>query len=202
MTKAVSEPTVKVRRQWNDDNIATYRVSDVSGLHMSDVSGGIEARANREYLCGYVACDAALEGAVSHSCAHGQGPHRIKVCIVKKDNATRIYHLLLRRLEWEARLRHCPFAVDLGDRAPDPTAVSDWLGEHCAPGDYAEVAGGWWTLVAGWGNKRGPRGPQVWFAQLSTARAFSCSFGARLLHHQNQQKQFAAAHFMCSRGAA
>ena len=33
-----------------------------------------------------VRCDAALEGEVSHSCLHGDGPHRIKVCVVAKDN--------------------------------------------------------------------------------------------------------------------
>jgi hypothetical protein len=27
-----------------------------------------------------------LEGDLAHSCQHGEGPHRIKICIVKKDN--------------------------------------------------------------------------------------------------------------------
>jgi hypothetical protein len=38
------------------------------------------------YLCGYVWCDAAVEGEVAHSCRHGEDPQRIKVCVVKKDN--------------------------------------------------------------------------------------------------------------------
>jgi hypothetical protein len=198
VAQGISELTVRVRRQWNDDRIATYRIEDLSGLHMSDVSGGIQARANREYLCGYVACDRALKGAVPHSCEHGRGPHRIKVCVVKKDNSARIYHLLQRRLEWEARLRHCPFAVDLGDQPPDPTAVQAWLSEHCAPDGYAEVACGWWRGEAGRGGKRSPRGPQVWFSYLPTAIAFAQCFAARLLRHQNQAKQCAAALFMCS----
>jgi hypothetical protein len=195
VSRPCSELTVKVRRQWDDSRIATYRFEDVSGLHMSDVSGGIQARANRAYLCGYVLCDAALAGALPHSCGHGRGPHRIKVCVIKKDNPVRVYQMLQCRLHWEARLRHCPFAVDLGEEVPDADAVHAWLDEHCLPDGYVEVACGWWRLGAGWGNKRGPRGPQVWFSYLPTAAAFADCFGARLLHHQNQAKQCAAALF-------
>ena len=73
---------VYVRRQYNDHSIAGYHVEQLSRLHWSDVSGGVRARANRPYLCGYVWCDEAVEGAVAHSCAHGEGPHHVKVCVV------------------------------------------------------------------------------------------------------------------------
>ena len=197
VTHECSELTVRVRRQWNDARVATYRIADISGLHMSDISGGLGVRANRPYLCGYVACDAALAGTLPHSCEHGRGPHRIKVCAIKKDNSARVYQLLLCRLEWEVRLRHCPFAVDLGVEAFEANAVRAWLTEHCMPDGYVEVACGWWRPDAGWGSKRSPRGPQVWFSYLPTAIAFADSLGARLMDHQSQAKQCAAALFMC-----
>ena len=80
-------PTVWVRRQWDDYRKAAYRLADLSGFHKSDVSGGIGKAANRPYWHAYVYCDAMIEGELAHSCQHGKGPHRIKVCLVKKDNA-------------------------------------------------------------------------------------------------------------------
>jgi hypothetical protein len=53
---------VRVRRQYNDWRVATYRLEDVSGLHWDEVSGGVRAKANRSYLFGYVLCDAAVRG--------------------------------------------------------------------------------------------------------------------------------------------
>jgi len=45
------------------------------------------SRAPREFIHGYVFCDDMVAGELAHSCRHGNGPHRIKVCVVKKDNA-------------------------------------------------------------------------------------------------------------------
>lgn len=80
------ERFVWVRRQWNDWRSAKYRFEDLDGVHWSDLSGGIQVAAPRAFLHAYVWCDALLEGELAHSCRHGQGPHRIKVCIVQKDN--------------------------------------------------------------------------------------------------------------------
>jgi hypothetical protein len=77
---------VWVRRQFDSHKHAAYRFSDMSGWHWSDVSGGTQKRANRQYLHAYVMCDAMIAGELSHSCAHGPGPHRIKVCVTKMDN--------------------------------------------------------------------------------------------------------------------
>ncbi len=77
---------VWVRRQFDSHKHAAYRFSDMSGWHWSDVSGGTQKRANRQYLHAYVMCDAMIAGELSHSCAHGPGPHRIKVCVTKTDN--------------------------------------------------------------------------------------------------------------------
>src|SRR6266404_6284293 len=89
---------VVVRRQWNDWRTARYRIGDLDGLHMSDISGGINARAPRDFMHGYVSCDGMIDGELSHSCRHGEGPHRIKVCVVQKDNPKAVYKSLKQRL--------------------------------------------------------------------------------------------------------
>lgn len=75
-----------VRRQWNNMWRAAYKLSDVDGFHWSEFSGGIQQRANRPYVHAYVWCDDAVEGEVAHSCRHGDGPHKIKVCVTAVDN--------------------------------------------------------------------------------------------------------------------
>ena len=69
------EECVWVRRQWNDYRIGAFRLADVSGLHWSNVSGGVHALAPREFLHGYVSCQDILYGELAHSCQHGRGPH-------------------------------------------------------------------------------------------------------------------------------
>jgi hypothetical protein len=94
--------TVWVRRQYNDkDNRAAYRLSDIDGWHLSDVSGGRQDVANRAYWHAYVMCDAMIEGQVGHSCTHGPAPHRIKICVVKKDNDA-AWSRILRAAEGES----------------------------------------------------------------------------------------------------
>lgn len=86
---------VWVRRQWNDSRSITVRFADLQRPHWSETSGGVCARANRPYIHGYISCDLIPDGAeFGHSCLHGPGPHRIKVCIVAKDNERRIMTLL------------------------------------------------------------------------------------------------------------
>ena len=79
------DPLVYIRRQWNDYRVAAIALSKVQGVHWSDVSGGVRARAPRPFLHCFVLCN-DYEGELAHSCLHGSGPHSIKVCIVKKDN--------------------------------------------------------------------------------------------------------------------
>lgn len=77
---------VWVRRQFDDHRHAAYRLADVGGWHWSDISGGVQHRANRQYLHGYVWCDGMIAGELAHTCRHGPPPHRIKVCVTKKGN--------------------------------------------------------------------------------------------------------------------
>jgi hypothetical protein len=90
---------VTVRRQWNDWRKAVYRFHAIENVHWSDVSGGVNAHANREYLHGYVWCDKMVSGDLAHSCMHGKVPHRIKVCIVQIDNTKPIHQALKRSVE-------------------------------------------------------------------------------------------------------
>jgi hypothetical protein len=80
---------VYTRRHPNDWQTATYKLADIEELHWNNVSGGVGRRTSHDTLFGYVWCNGAVAGEVAHSCRHGQGPHRIKVCLPKglnKDN--------------------------------------------------------------------------------------------------------------------
>lgn len=84
---------VKIRRQWNDWRIAEADLSDMSNLHWDNISGGVYARAPRNFIHGYVNCD-SYNGDLSHSCTHGKRPHSIKVCVVKKDNDPKVFSVI------------------------------------------------------------------------------------------------------------
>jgi hypothetical protein len=84
-TEAAKNGEVFIRRQWNDFRVGSVTFSQVTGLHWSTYSGGVGASAPRPFIHGYIYCD-EVKGEISHSCAHGEGPHKIKVCLVKKDN--------------------------------------------------------------------------------------------------------------------
>ena len=79
----MDEKLVTVRRQWNSEMSATYRLQDVHNVHWDDTSSGVLAG---YFLHAHARCDSMLEGELDHSGTHGPCPHEIKVCIVKKDN--------------------------------------------------------------------------------------------------------------------
>jgi hypothetical protein len=89
--RRMQEPALYVRRQWNDWKIARVALSDFEGSHWSNVSGGIQATAPRDFIHGYILCNRILSGEIAHSCRHGRGPHVIKVCIVQKDNDPEVF---------------------------------------------------------------------------------------------------------------
>jgi hypothetical protein len=81
------ERFVWIRRQWNGTP-AKYRRDDFQSPHWSQDSGGRGGRQPRCFIFGYVMCDGSLDGEIGHSGSHGPCPHRIKVCVVAKDNTT------------------------------------------------------------------------------------------------------------------
>jgi hypothetical protein len=90
-----ADEVIQVRRQWNRGRrIATYRLRDISELRWGRLSGGLRHRTPQPFVHGYVMCDAMIGGRLAHSCAHGPGPHRIKVCLVRKGNESVWKHVL------------------------------------------------------------------------------------------------------------
>ena len=87
----MADQFVVVRRQWNNKRRARYRLSDFWGARWDNMSGGINRSAPRMFIHGYVLCDQLIEGDLAHSCRHGRPPHRIKVCVTKKDNDPAVF---------------------------------------------------------------------------------------------------------------
>jgi hypothetical protein len=99
LTVKVREPEilgmVTVQRQWNDWRRIEVSVSALSGFHIATVSGGVQAPSPRPMLYAYMSCSEIPQGAeFAHSCMHGSVPHRIKVCITRKYNPTKLYRRL------------------------------------------------------------------------------------------------------------
>jgi len=76
---------ILIRRQWNDFQIAETDFENLESLHWDNISGGVQRRAPQPFIHGYVFCN-LIDGEFGHSCMHGDGPHKIKVCITKKGN--------------------------------------------------------------------------------------------------------------------
>lgn len=81
---------VRIRRDWNDHRIGTVKWSDLRDSHWDNISGGEQNPTPQPFIHGYVWCD-VVQGDIAHSCAHGPGPHNIKVCLVKKDNSREVW---------------------------------------------------------------------------------------------------------------
>ena len=85
------DPIVWVRRQWDDYRHAKYLLADVENPRWDTISGGIQKTTPQPFIHGYVWCGDMLEGELAHSCMHGEGPHRIKICVVRKDNTSSVF---------------------------------------------------------------------------------------------------------------
>ena len=81
---------VRIRRDWNDHRIGTVKWSDLRDPRWDSISGGEQNPTPQPFIHGYVWC-ATVQGDIAHSCAHGPGPHNIKVCLVKKDNSREVW---------------------------------------------------------------------------------------------------------------
>jgi hypothetical protein len=85
-----AELFVWVRRQWNDRKIGKVRFRDLDGFHWSQYGSGHRFRfggiAPQPFLHAFMPCTSLVEGSVGHTCRHGPPPHKIKVCITRKDN--------------------------------------------------------------------------------------------------------------------
>jgi hypothetical protein len=77
-----SDPLVWVRRHPKDWRQAAYRLADIDDLYQDDER---VTQALTE-LYGYAWCQARQDGESLHFCSKSAEPHRIRVCIMKKDN--------------------------------------------------------------------------------------------------------------------
>lgn len=85
---------IRIRRQPNDYAEGAVRLDQIDSLYWDCTSGGINIPFSHSMICTYVWCTDIEDGGVSHTCRHGPAPHRIKVCVMKKTNDTRIYRVL------------------------------------------------------------------------------------------------------------
>lgn len=94
---------VTVRRSWSDAGMTgRVRFDGLENFHWSDgrseySDNGFMRVAPRQFVHAYMMCDSLVDGEVSHSCMHGPPPHRIRVCIVKKDNSPKTIDEILKR---------------------------------------------------------------------------------------------------------
>ena len=93
--KISKRTNVRIRRDWNDHRIGTVQWSDLVNPRWDIVSGGTQTRTPQPFIHAYVWCN-KVRGEIAHSCAHGPGPHNIKVCLVKKDNTKEVWNYLLK----------------------------------------------------------------------------------------------------------
>jgi hypothetical protein len=89
------ETVIRVRREWKSRRIGEVRFGDIGDLHWARTSGGTGHRSPFVMMYGYVLCDRLVGGTLAHSCVHGEGPHRIKIVVVKKDNPKGIIAALM-----------------------------------------------------------------------------------------------------------
>jgi hypothetical protein len=89
------ETVIRVRREWKSRRIGEVRFGDIDDLHWARTSGGTGHRSPFVMMYGYILCDRLVTGTLAHSCVHGEGPHRIKIVVVKKDNPKGIVAALM-----------------------------------------------------------------------------------------------------------
>lgn len=110
MTAPSPDEEIVVRRHWNGTDGAVFRLADVSEYHWSQTSGGqatgLGRVSPRPMVHGYVWCDREYRGELAHSCMHGPPPHRIKVCIVAKDNSRQVMTWVKAQSDLDATDRH------------------------------------------------------------------------------------------------
>lgn len=101
--QTLGRSNVYVRRDWDDRGKGRVRWSDLRGPRWDTVSGGTQVENPIPLIHAYVWCD-RVRGKIGHSCAHGDGPHNIKVCLLREDNTRRIWGRLLELARPDRRL--------------------------------------------------------------------------------------------------
>jgi len=94
---SMSEEFVLARRQWNDCGIAAFQLDDVSGLHWSQITEGVNSRSPVPTIHGYVSRGAIQGGQLTRFCCYDKEPHDLEVCLTENDNSPAMFKELTRR---------------------------------------------------------------------------------------------------------
>jgi len=92
-----SNPTIIVRRRWDDPESARVALQHVREPAIKDHPGGVCSPIPRPFLFARVWCDHLIEGANIHTCNPGSAPHELELCVLERDNAD-IYAALRARV--------------------------------------------------------------------------------------------------------
>jgi hypothetical protein len=92
--QAAAEMIVWVQREWDGWQTAEVRLRDLQDIHWSQPD-----RAPRPLLHGYVSCASIRSGALPHDCERTDGPHTLRVCILKRHSPPSVYAEIVRRAE-------------------------------------------------------------------------------------------------------
>jgi hypothetical protein len=98
---------VRIEPSWDAWISAEVRICDLEDVHWHQPPG-----APQPLLHGYVWCDHLMSGTLPHGCYSRPGPHRVRVCILKKHVLESTYLELVRRgYVAMGRTRHAEPAV-------------------------------------------------------------------------------------------
>jgi hypothetical protein len=97
LTMSESDPTVTVRRRWDDPESARVGPQHLRELAIRDDPGGVCSPIPRPFLFARVWCDHLIEGAAIHTCDPRSAPHELELCVLERDNSD-VYAALRARL--------------------------------------------------------------------------------------------------------
>jgi hypothetical protein len=86
LTMSESDPTVTVRRRWDDPESARVELEHAREFAIKDRPGGICSPIPRPFLYARVWCDHLIEGAAIHTCDPRSAPHELELCVLERDN--------------------------------------------------------------------------------------------------------------------
>jgi hypothetical protein len=89
-----SNATVRVRRRWNEADVAEIPAETLWDFHFRNDAGGVCGAFPRAFLFAHVWCDHTAIGLLGHYCREGPPPHDLLVCILSADNPGPLYESL------------------------------------------------------------------------------------------------------------
>jgi hypothetical protein len=91
---ALDDMLITVRAEWKGWRQAEVRMLDVEDLHWFQPD-----RAPHAFVHGYVLCTQLATGAIPHDCGRSAPPHRLLICVLKRDCLPTAFAELARRAD-------------------------------------------------------------------------------------------------------